>query len=270
MNSNNEYLGVPFEEKLVPFPNFASVLLQHAREFPTKIALSFKDTDITYSKLLQFCMTAEIKECYEQDLTFGNARADLLQLLVMLYRGIPFNLSINKNENDFYDIPIESHEGIDYFEPPHVKLDDKAFVLNGEYEFSQYNVLVAAQAIGQVFKLFRGGAAYCPSEFSAIEDLTFGILAPIYFAKSIYFYEIDKPDFFQYAWNGVIESNLRDAVMVTNEVNYHENVFRLRNNFEQALGLGEAIGPDGKAVQFLGFEIIDGEPGGHCLGRKVL
>jgi hypothetical protein len=270
MNSNNEYLGVPFEEKLVPFPNFASVLLQHAREFPIKIALSFKDTDITYSQLLQFCITAEIKECYEQDLTFGNARTDLLPLLVMLYRGTPFKLNFERNVKDVDEYQIGDINEIDFFDPPHVKLDDKAFVLNGEYEFSQYNVLVAAQAVGQAFKLFRDGAAYCPKSVFGIEDMIFGILAPLYFAKSIYFYEIDKPDFFQYAWNGVIESNLRDAVMVTNEVNYHENVFRLRNNFEEALGLGEAIGPDGKAVQFLGFEIIDGEPGGHCLGRKVL
>jgi hypothetical protein len=269
MNSNNEYLGVPFEEKLVPFPNFASVLLQHAREFPQKIALIFEDRAYTYLDLLKECLSYNINDV-EYEINLVQVQDSIILILALLTQGKNFKLDFLKSGTYVREKSSKIYNEIDYFDPPYVKLDDKAFLLKDKYEFSQYNVLIAAQAVGQAFKLFRDGAAYCPKSVFGIEDMIFGILAPLYFAKSIYFYKIDKPDFFQYAWNGVIESNLRDAVMVTNEVNYHENVYRLRNNFEQALGLGEAIGPDGKAVQFLGFEIIDGEPRGHCLGRKVL
>jgi hypothetical protein len=269
MNSNNEYLGVPFEEKLVPFPNFASVLLQHAREFPEKIVLSFKNSTITYSQLLQFCMTAEINECYEKDLTFGNVHVDLLPLLAMLYRGTPFKLNFGLNQIDTEKYQIGDINGIDFFEPPHVKLDDKAFVLNGEFEFSQYNLLVAAQAVGQAFKLFREGAAYCRPEFEGIADLIFGVFAPLYFGKSIYFVQHDTPDFFQYAWKGIIESNLRDTVMLTKTDNIKQ-AFRLVESFDQALGLGRVISPNGEEVQLLGYEIVDGQPRGHCLGKTIV
>ncbi len=264
-----DYLNIPVVEHIVPFPNFGSVLLQHAREFPDKPALIFEGKAYTYLELLKECLTYKIEKDIEYEVELNHVQDNIILILALLTQGSAFKLNFLKSGTYIREESTKGFTDIDYFDPPYVRLDDKAFTLKGKYEFSQYHVLVAAQAVGKAFKLFREGAAYCPQSVFGIEDLTFGILAPLYFAKSIYFYDVKTPDLFQYAWNGVIKSNLRDAVMVTNEVNYHENVYRLVNSFEQALGLGEVKGRDGNAVEFLGFEIEHGEPKGHCLGIEI-
>ena len=61
---------------------------------------------------------------------------------------------------------------------------------------------------------------------------------------------------------------MRDAVIVSDRDDI-KNEYRLEKRFEQALGLGKIISPNGEEVQLLGFEIKDGEPMGHCLGEVV-
>ena len=268
MKNKNEYLGVPIDEKIVPFPNFGSVLLQHAREFPDKIALQFKNRNYSYKALLEECLSLPLSDKIVQ-LSFMSIENDLIILLSCLCLGIPFKLDFKGSSNLILKDLEKNEIQIKYFEPPYVRLDDKAFILNENYEFSQYNVLVASQAIGNAFKLFRDGAAYCPENISSITDLVFGVLGPLYFAKSIYFTFNDNPDFYQYAWNRMIKSDLRDAVMVTNHDSNHKNIFRLKNSFEQALGLGKVISPNGKGVVFLGFELDNDVPKGHCLGNQI-
>ena len=267
-NKQNEFLDIPYSEHIIPFPNFASVIMQHAREFPDKIALQFSNKKMTYKELLNTCLSMEFKKDIEYDPGLQNIEDDLIRLLALLIQGIPFNLNFPRPGTYICEKEMFREISIDFFDPPYVKLDDKAFNLNGKYEFSQYNVLVAAQAVGNAFKLFREGAAYCHPDMLTISDLIFGVIAPLYFAKSIYFIEIDEADFFQYSWKGQITSNLRDTAMVSDEVNYNENSYHLMESFEQALGLGKVISPEGKVVAFLGLEIIDGEPRGHCLAKK--
>jgi hypothetical protein len=272
-NTNNitqqrEFLNIPYAEHIVPFPNFASVIMQHAREFPDKIALGFDSRSYTYSELLQTCLELELKTYIT--LTMKDTENDLILLLALLLQGIPFNLDFKANSTlKLIEIKRQKKD-IHYFEPPYVRLDDEALILNNELSFSQYNILVAAQAIGNAFKLFRPGNALCPLSITSIADLSFGILAPLYFAKSIYFDDVAEPDFFQYAWNGVIRSDLRDAVMVGSEIKDQKNVYNLKKSFDNAMGIGKVISSEGKEVTFLGFEIEDEEPRGHCLGRKIL
>ena len=278
-NSNNraqqrEFLDIPYAEHIVPFPNFASVLMQHAREFPDKIAIQFDNERFTYQELLQNCLSMEFEKDRNYDLGFRHKEEDLLRLLALLAQGIPFDLNFPRSGTYLRETKKIFREiNIDYFDPPYVKLDDKAFVLNGEYEFSQYNVLVAAQAVGNAFKLFREGAAYCDPGLLTISDLVFGVLAPLYFAKSIYFTNVDEPDLFQYAWRGKISSSLRDAVMVGDDVNYHDNAYRLQESFDQALGLGPIFSLKGQMVKLLGVDIEKVEDkwtiSGHCLGEKL-
>jgi len=264
----NEFLDIPYTEHIVPFPNFASVIMQHAREFPDKIALDLSTGSYTYADLLKTCLALELKS--NMTLSMKDTENDLIIFLALLTQGIPFNLNFNSNSTTkLSKINIREME-IHFFEPPYVHLDDQAMTLNSEYCFSQYNILVAAQAIGNAFKLFRPGNAFCPLSITSIADLSFGILAPLYFAKSIYFVNVDEPDFFQYAWNGVIRSDLRDVVMVGSEIKDQKNAYHLKKSFDNAMGIGEVISSKGKKVTFLGFEIEDEEPGGHCLGRKIL
>ncbi|MCF7832989.1 MAG: hypothetical protein K9N05_05395 [Candidatus Marinimicrobia bacterium] len=277
-NSNNitqqqEFLDIPYNEHIVPFPNFASVLMQHAREFPDKIALQLEEKSYTYFDLLNICLSYKLNKDNDYKIKIVNIEKEVVFLLALLTRGIPFELKFMEPGTYVSEDQIGKYKIIDYFDPPYVRLDDKAFVLNGEYEFSQYNIMVAAQAVGNAFKLFREGAAYCFPEMFSIADLVFGVLAPLYYAKSIYFIEIKEPNFFQYAWNGVIKSELRDAVMVTNEVNYHENAFILMESFDQALGLGPLKSIKRNIPELLGVEISN-ENGicrisGHCMGKKL-
>lgn len=257
MMAKNEYLGVPFDEKLVPFPNFGSVLMQHAREFPDKIVFYSAKQTVTYSQLLQFCILFDVE----------NDQKGLLSLIAKLYRGINSKLNFDEPLH-IENISLNELQEIDFFEPPYVRLDDKAIILNKKYEFSQYNVLVAAQAVGNAFKLFREGAAYCPPKIVSISDLLFGVLAPLYFGKTIHFVKNEEPDIYQYAWNTEIKSNLRDAVIVS-ERDDIKNAYRLEKSFEQVLGLGKIVSPEGNEVVMLGFELVDGEPMGHCLGKVV-
>ena len=253
---DRSYLNIPYDEHIIPFPNFASVILQHAREFPDKIVFYSAKQKITYSQLLQYCISFDIR----------NDHKGILSLIAKLYNGIPFELKF-EDPLSIENISLAELQDIDFFKPPYVRLDNKAITLNGQYEFSQYNVLVAAQAVGNAFKLFREGAAYCPTELNAVSDLVFGVLAPLYFAKSIYFAKNEEPNFYQYAWNAEFESNLRDAVIVSDRDDI-KNAYRLQKSFEQVLGLGKIISPNGEEVQLLGFEIKDGEPRGHCIGKK--
>jgi non-ribosomal peptide synthetase component E (peptide arylation enzyme) len=96
MNSNNEYLGVPFEEKLVPFPNFASVLLQHAREFPQKIALIFEDRAYTYLDLLKECLSYNINDV-EYEINLVQVQDSIILILALLTQGKNFKLDFLKS-----------------------------------------------------------------------------------------------------------------------------------------------------------------------------
>lgn len=264
----NEFLDIPYAEHIVPFPNFATVIMQHAREFPDKIALGFNSRSYTYSELIKTCLALDLNS--NIILSMKDPENNLIIFLALLVQGISFKLDFKADTILKLDRIKQSDVKIHYFEPPYVRLDDEALILNKELSFSQYNVLVAAQAIGNAFKLFRPGNALCPMSITSIADLSFGILAPLYFAKSIYFVDVDEPDFFQYAWNGVIRSDLRDAVMVGSEINNQKNAYHLKKSFDNAMGIGKVISSKGKEVTFLGFEIEDEEPRGHCLGRKIL
>ncbi len=268
--TERSFLDIHYAEHIVPFPNFASVLMQHARVFPEKTALEFESSKHTYSELLELCLSLDIPK--DIIISMKKPENDLILLLASLVQGIPFILDLTSQSKLEYDkLDLKK---IDYhpFEPPYVRLDDLAFSLKN-ISFSQYNVLVAAQAVGNTFKLFREGAAYCPPKIQTISDLIFGVLAPIYFAKSIYFIMIKEKNFFQYAWNAEAGSNLCDAAVILTNNNNSNNAYILSNTFDQALGLGPVKSPSGEYLTFLGVDIEKvgdkWKVSGHCLGTKI-
>jgi len=267
----NEFLDIPYAEHIVPFPNFASVIMQHAREFPDKMALGFNSKSYTYSELLQTCLELELKT--NLTLSMKDIENDLILLLALLLQGIPFNLNFEANTTLKLNKIKRQKKDIHYFEPPYVRLDDEAMTLNKEFCFSQYNILVAAQAIGNAFKLFRPGNALCPLSIISIADISFGVLAPLYFAKSIYFDHIGEKNYFQYSWNIQIESNLRDASTILFMAKTNLKAYTLKKSFDEILGLGPVISPKGEMVKLLGLDIeeVKGEwkVSGHCLGEKL-
>lgn len=267
----NEFLDIPYSEHIVPFPNFASVIMQHAREFPDKMALDFNTKSYTYSELLQTCLALKLKA--DITLSMKDTENDLILLLALLLQGISFNLDFEANSTLKLNEIKRQKKDIHYFEPPYVRLDDKAMTLNKEFCFSQYNILVAAQAIGNAFKLFRPGNALCPLSITSIADLSFGILAPLYFAKSIYFEQKDDKNYFQYSWKIQVESDLRDASTILCDTETNKKAYTLKKSFDMVLGLGPVMSPKGEMVKLLGLDIeeVKGEWKvlGHCLGDKL-
>jgi len=61
--------------------------------------------------------------------------------------------------------------------------------------------------------------------------------------------------------------------MLGDDVNYHENAYRLQESFDQALGLGPIFSLKGQMVKLLGVDIEKVEDkwtiSGHCLGEKL-
>ncbi|MEA2076675.1 MAG: hypothetical protein U9O95_01490 [Candidatus Marinimicrobia bacterium] len=273
MTHKRSFLNIPYEEHIVPFPNFASVIMQHAREFPDKIAMEFGSCKYTYSELLELCLSLDIpEETGEIIISMDRIENDLILLLALLIQGISFKLDFTSSSSLEYKKLDRKKMEYHPFEPPYVRLDAPAFLLNN-YSFSQYNVLVAAQAVGNAFKLFRPGNAYCPLSFTSIADLTFGVLAPLYFAKSIHFTLHNEKNCYQYALNHEINSSLRDAIIIFSTNSDNPNSYKLIESFDQVLGLGPIIDPRDELIQLLGLDInkIDGKwhIAGHCLGIKL-
>lgn len=247
-----EYLKIPAIEKLVPFPNFGTVLLQHAREFPQKLAISFSKRKYTYDEVTKICARLDIPK-QKIKLSFHDIENDTLLLLACLYQGRELDIDFSSRSSINYLQPENQGEELPFFDPPYVKLDDHACSLNNEYHFSQYQVLLAAQAIGKAFKLFREGASYCPENINSIADLIFGVLAPLYYCKTVEMVFTSQKDYYQYAWKKEISSSLRDAAYLFPK-NAKAQGFLLLESFDNALGMGPIVSPEGKMLELLGYE----------------
>lgn len=267
---SNTYLNIPNVEKLVAYPNFATVLLQHAREYPQKLALRFQNKDYTYLAMTEFCSNINFPD-KKISVSMRNIENDLLLLLACLYQGKEVDLNFNVDTNVLIEELIIDHDKLKYFDPPYVKLDDPALILNDKYYFTQYKVLLAAKALGNAFTLFRDGASYCPPEIPDAKALLFGVLAPLFFCKTIEFVFNEGKDHYQYAWNRWIKSDLRASSVVYFQKKLGNN-YILEESFDQAMGIGPLIHPLGNLVELLGYEIykVDGkwDISGHGIARE--
>ena len=290
MNTERRFLDIPYDEHIVPFPNTASVLMQHAREFPNNPALCFSNHSYTYASLLQQCLHAEISTQNDIVLSMNDTENSILLMLILLVQGIPFHLNFSGSTSvSLSDLQFRKTKN-DNIVLPFVRLDDKALILNNLYQFSQYNLLVAAQAVGNAFKLFRPGDAVCALPLSSIADITFGILAPLYFGKTIHF-DIKNPanavleGNAQYAWTKNIKPNIsyhenismRDSSIVCLQSEQFlpvKNVYYLIKSFDQAAGLGPVTDNTGKQIFLLGTDIekpdTDWVIRGHCMGSSIV
>ncbi len=291
MTDSRTFLDIPYDEHIVPFPNTAAVLMQHAREFPDKPALCFRDKTYTYAALRDLCLSADLSALNGAKplVSLHDTQNGLLLMLILLSRGIPFDLDPQAATHvRAAELPLTEKVPGD-FEPPFVHLDDTAMVLDGTYRFSQYNLLVAAQAAGIAFKLFRNGDAVSALPLASVRDLVFGVLGPLYFAKTVRFSADPGAEVLagraQYAWCADILPDapllsgglLRDAHMLFSR-EYPETLSPYARYmpvyFDQAAGLGPVTDLEGNLMNFLGVDIgRDGEAWtceGHALGQTIV
>jgi len=270
MSDQRSFLDIPYDERIVPFPNLASVLMQHAREFPDKTALCFAGKQYSYSNLLTKCNYGRlVRQEKHIRISLKDTEDGLLLIIYCLYHGIVFHLDPSEETNTTFGNDAEMTDNDP--EPPYVQPDDPALILNDTYSFSQYNLMVAAQAVGRTFKLFRPGDAVTLLPLTDISDLVFGVLAPLYFAKTIRF---DIPDpasellrgKAQYAWCRHVlpempvlsDAMMRDARMIF-RCEFPEALSpcacRLVTAFEHAAGLGPLLDHRGDILPLPGVEI---------------
>lgn len=281
------FLDIPFEEHVVPFPNFAAVLMQHARKHPGKNALVFSGTSFSYGDILNFCQK-NIPGKSPFLFTIQDAQQELLPMLVLLYHGIPFRLDFISGDSTLLP-EFESRNNINT-DIPYVQPDQDAVILNGKWLFSQYNLLAASQAVGRAFHLFRPGNACSLLPLTCMRDLLFGLLAPLYFGKSIYF-DKDNPAAAlleakaQYAWCGdklpdfsdYNKPLLRDSAMLFSAAlpdAAHDVSYYVSEADDAAAGLAIIRNVNGEILSLPGCDIVKTKSGayqinGHALGRAL-
>lgn len=285
MSSEHEFLDIPGDEHIVPFPNAAAVIMQHAREFPERAALVFKDARYTYRDILEQCQKTIIPD-RDIRISLKDPEHDLLLIILLLYHGKVFHLDLKAATNIRPENLPQREVTENERELPFVRLDDPALILKGHYRFTQYNLLVAAQAAGNTFKLFRPGDAVCSLPLNSMTDLCFGILAPLYFAKSLRF---DRPDpagevlkgTAQYAYAGLTAPSipldnkelLRDAAILfkaRREAFSSPVSFYIEEEIPYAAGLTPVTNNEGDPLSFLGAEMEKKNDSwiirGHCVG----
>lgn len=276
----SDFINIPQDELLVPFPNFGAVLMQHARVMGTKTALNLGSGPVSYAQLLHFCRT-HICEDISPEFGLDSYSDAVLDLIACLYHGRTLQFEFGK------DIPIKMISPYPVsIDVPYVRLSTPALTFSdesGKYEYSQYHLLCAAQAVGNAFHLFREGDAVLFSKISSITDLTAGLLACLYFGKTIHFEEIISLESLfqakvQYVYTAVLEKYisadskkiLRDGAVLCCKNNSGTNadfIYKLSPT-PGCSGLGNIIDSDGNYIKLLGLNnpqdgIMNNEPSGH-------
>lgn len=279
------FLDIPFEEHVVPFPNFAAVLMQHARKDPEKNALIFSGISFSYGDILNFCQK-NIPQKGSFLFNIHDPQKELLPILALLYHGIPFSLDFISGKGAVLP-EFESQNDINT-DIPFVQHDQDALILNRKWRFSQYNLLAASQAVGRVFHLFRPGNACSLLPVNSMQDLLFALLAPLYFGKSIYF-DKENPAAellsgkAQYAWCKDMSPDfsthekplLRDAAMlftVPLPADAPLFAYYISDADDEAAGLALIRNARGEILTIPGCDVVRTKSGayqinGHALGR---
>ncbi|MEA1987170.1 MAG: AMP-binding protein [Candidatus Marinimicrobia bacterium] len=98
MNEKNNFLhtfnGIPYDEEVVPFPNFGAVTFQHNRELAEKICLknssiswSFSDINNLILKLQSYFDEIGIGKNDVVGLSFGSNPVEILLFFALMFRG---------------------------------------------------------------------------------------------------------------------------------------------------------------------------------------
>lgn len=283
----NDFLDIPSDELLVPFPNFGAVLMQHGRNLGGKTAMDLESGPISYAQLLLFCRTHT-----SQDLSpacgLTSYSQSILNFIACLYHGIAVHLEFKNTIPIKMVAPDMLSEDV-----PYVRLSTQALSLTEKgqkYSYTQYHLLCAAQAVGKAFHLFREGDALLFSQLSTLTDLTAGLLACLYYGKTTRF--SDAPDlesFFQgktqYVYTPVLDQFkktadsrvLKNSAVLCCSNNSGTNagfIYRLTPH-PACSGLGNIMDSNGNYIQLLGLNNpqdsnSDDEPSGHiCVDPHV-
>ncbi len=221
------YLGIPYDEEIVPFPNFGTVLIQHRRYLPDKPAfiwenvppVTFKEWSSGVRLLSGALKQAGLDFSSRVRLNLDLSPRTLFLFHALLDGGIPAILTTDPDTGFTFPLPgdvimpgefilkgpgdisgsIHSvvdtllhtrPEAPDPFEVPYISLDHPALFCFDEemwYEFTQYNLLSAAQSVGKELSLFRDGETLFAKSAADLADWLFAALASFYYGSTTRF-----------------------------------------------------------------------------------
>lgn len=225
----HQFLGIPYDEEVVPFPNFGTVLIQHRRYLPDKPAFSwFQKESYTFYQWSS-CVRSLSGQLTTAGLNGGTPvlvkcvaePGSILLFHALLDAGIP--AVVLSKEEQFVDFPLELKpigiegyisckfpvnkiSGIpfpqailsqipqidDPLDIPYVRLDNPAVykrVNNVWAEYSQYNILSASQSVGKELSLFREGRVSFSKTITDLSDWLMAVVTPFYYGSEIRFDE---------------------------------------------------------------------------------
>ena len=244
LNSCHDFNGIPYIEKIVPFPNFHTVLLQHVQLNSERVIFKSDSLKITVRELknavdalTNIFLSRKMKPGDKLEYIFTASILDYVYLLAFLDFGFRVKISFNsddhgqsrirKDNGESFNLPnirellklsVGSNNSSDI---PFVTLDSPAIIYDipdiGELTFTQYNIMAAAQSLGKVFSLFRPGDALLSVKTESITQLMHGFFTPYYWGKTLIFFDYDldkimhafKNKDLQYAYLPELKNGLR-------------------------------------------------------------
>ncbi|MDD3806804.1 MAG: hypothetical protein PHE86_02035 [Candidatus Marinimicrobia bacterium] len=222
------YLGIPYDEEMVPFPNFGTVLIQHQRYLSKKIAFqwgdkyafTFQEWTSCVRTLSTAILTSEFRTQTPVLLSLSADPVNMLLFHALLDGGIPAVFIPQKKEIETFSLPftlIEPDKHVIHspdntqetltiaaekilncrpkmpepFYVPPLRLDHPAvYTLLGDVwvEFTHYNLLVSAQSVGKELALFRDGDTLFSTPVRDFADLVIAGLTSFYYGATTHFY----------------------------------------------------------------------------------
>ncbi len=226
----HEFQGIPYSEKIVVFPNFHTVVLQHLQLHPDKICFQDGENPLTYrhlsegiSALMDSYEREGIKSGDRASLPFSGDGASFTRLLAMWNMGIVVQIHFTDRPSSGA-MPEPNGPAFEERPIPYLTLDRPACRFEspvfGPVHFSAYNILAAAQSLGRVFHLFRDGDTLVTAPPATLSDLMLSYIVPYFWGKTIHFRPLREADpaaefengHVQYAYIPDMNDSLMDAV----------------------------------------------------------
>gem|GEM_PF-4571458 len=213
----HSFKGVPYFERIVPFPNLNTILRQHLQLHPEAAALRDGDRVLTYRQLWHSSIrVSELMDNSGQSKTepfvlpFPLDLDHLVTLLACLNSGRPVLLlpeggtlqGSSRVSGGSRMSAFLFEEGLrqPFPEPddspiPFLDLGHSFFLIpkgpEAFLKYTAYNILAAAQSLGKALALFRPGPAFLRRSTRSLSELLISFLSPLYYGKEILLGEQD-------------------------------------------------------------------------------
>jgi len=195
----HSFYGIPYREKTVPFPNFDTLIRQHAGMIPEQILLHDGSESLSYGDLwsiIRGSIAASRSSSVDklQKFRITGTLVNYAELLILWSVGTALQFEFRNDEEvsesltltDLSSRRISENKEIPVpYITPDKTLCRWTSPIFGDVNFSHYNIMAAAQSLGAALELHRPGEAVIPRCPASLSVLMLMFLAPLYYGKTI-------------------------------------------------------------------------------------